>query len=154
MDAWIDGRMHGYGWSRPNHMPSHLDAIQTMVSVDLRRLAGDFHSVAQQASFRVAFRRDFRGFWRPTWGPKFDFPAFFFGVFLMWFLHRFLIDFWRLETLKIKLPPRREHYFCKIEVFEKKYEKIAILAQFLEANTEEILSNIAFKKMCFFDIDF
>ena len=36
---------------RPNHMPSHLDALQTMGSVNFRRGAGNFHSVAKRASF-------------------------------------------------------------------------------------------------------
>ena len=48
---------------RPNHMPSHLDALQTMRSVDFRRVAGEFHSVAKQASLSIAFRKDFGGFW-------------------------------------------------------------------------------------------
>ena len=56
MDGWMDG------WSRPNHMPSHLDALQTMIPVDLRRLAGGLHGVAKQASLSVAFRSDFEGF--------------------------------------------------------------------------------------------
>ena len=44
---------------RPNHMHSHLDAIQTMSSVDFRQVAGDFHSVAEQASFYSRFRASF-----------------------------------------------------------------------------------------------
>ena len=47
---------------RPNHMPSHLDGLQTMRPVALRRLVGKSQSVAQQASFNVAFRSDFKGF--------------------------------------------------------------------------------------------
>ena len=40
--------------SRPNHVHSHLDALQGTMpveAVDLRRLPGDLHSVAKQASF-------------------------------------------------------------------------------------------------------
>ena len=51
-------------------MHSHLDALQTMASVDLHRGAGDFHSVAEQAPFNIAlqgvlwgFRKGLRRFW-------------------------------------------------------------------------------------------
>ena len=59
MDGWMDG------WRRPNHMRSHLDALRTMVSVDLRRFLDGFHSVAKRASFCIGFRADFGGFWKP-----------------------------------------------------------------------------------------
>ena len=36
---------------RPNHMHSHLDALQAMGPVNLRRVASEAHSVAKQASF-------------------------------------------------------------------------------------------------------
>ena len=49
--------------SRPNHMPSHLDALQTLSPVNLRRLPGGFHSVAKQASFHIGFKSDVWGFW-------------------------------------------------------------------------------------------
>ena len=42
--------------SRPNHMCSHLDALQGMPPVAFRRLAGTFHSVAQLASIYVALQ--------------------------------------------------------------------------------------------------
>ena len=61
-------------------MPSHLDAVQTTVPVDFRRLAGEFHSVAKQASFSIAFWSNFGGFGRLKSMPKFDFGAFFFDV--------------------------------------------------------------------------
>ena len=57
----IDGSMHG--WSRPNHMPRHLDALQTMAPVDLRRLAGDSHNVATEAWFETPCLRAPRRFW-------------------------------------------------------------------------------------------
>ena len=86
------------GWTRPNHMPSHLDALQTMRPVNLRRCPGNFHSVAKQASFRVAFRSVFGGFWKPKWMPKPDSRAFFSMLFLNAFFHRVLINFWKLQT--------------------------------------------------------
>ena len=67
MDGWMDG------WSRPNHMPSRLDALQTTTSVDLRQLPGELHSVAKQASFYVAFQSDFGRFGKPKSMPKLDF---------------------------------------------------------------------------------
>ena len=82
MNGWMDG------WSRPNHMPSHLDALQTMRSVDLRRLLGKLHSFAKQASFSIAFRRDFGGFssdfgrvWEAKMEVEIDFLAIFFKSF-------------------------------------------------------------------------
>ena len=69
MDGWMDG------WSRPNHMPSHLDAIQTMISVDFGRLAGDLHSIAKQAPFCVALWSDLGGFgsdFGRFWGAKME----------------------------------------------------------------------------------
>ena len=45
-----------------------------------RRLPGDFHSVAKQASFNVAFGVDLEGFGKPRWLPKFDFRALFCDV--------------------------------------------------------------------------
>ena len=36
---------------RPNHMHSHLDALQAMGPVSLRRVPSEVHSVAKQASF-------------------------------------------------------------------------------------------------------
>ena len=57
---------------RPNHMCSHLNALQAMVPVDFRQGARDSHSVAKQASFNIAFGIDFQGFWKPKWSPKSD----------------------------------------------------------------------------------
>ena len=76
------------GLSRPNHMPSHLDALRTTTSVDFRRGPGAFHSVAEQASFNIASGRDFRGFrkdfgrfWEAKMEAKIDFCEVFFEVF-------------------------------------------------------------------------
>ena len=89
------------GWSRPNHiMPtsSHLDAIQTMSSVNFRRVPRRFHSVAQQASFNVAFGGDFSRFWSDFerfWEAKMDAKTDFLEVtFRCYFRMRFCMDFW------------------------------------------------------------
>ena len=76
------------GWSRPNHMPSHLDAIQSMISVNFRRFPGDLHSVAKQALLKTLFFRvparswsDFRRFWDAKMEVKINFGEFFFWCF-------------------------------------------------------------------------
>ena len=96
MDGWMDGGMDGSmdGWRRPNHMPSHLDALRTMASVDFRRVAGDFHSVAERASSDIAIWRDFNGFGE-GFGIEIEAKIDFWEVFLRSFFRaRFGIDFW------------------------------------------------------------
>ena len=61
-------------------MGSHIGSPKAMPPVNLRRLAGEFHSVAKQASFNIAFRVDLEGFGRPKSMPKFDFRAIFSDV--------------------------------------------------------------------------
>ena len=73
---------------RPNHMHSHLDALQAMAPVSFRRGPSDSHSVAKRASFYIAFGRDFCGFridfgrfGEAKWKAKSIFWRFFFDVF-------------------------------------------------------------------------
>ena len=54
---------------RPNHMHSHLDALQAMTPVGFRRVASEVHSVAKQALFYIAFGAHFQGFWE-VWGGQ------------------------------------------------------------------------------------
>ena len=61
-------------------MRSPLDALQTPAPVNLRRLAGEFHSVAKQASFSIAFWSNFGGFGKPKSMPKFALRVFFSDV--------------------------------------------------------------------------
>ena len=68
--------------SRPNHMQSHSRSPKVAALVSLRRLASEFHSVAKQASFYVAFGKDFGGFRRPKWMPKLMLGPVFFDVVL------------------------------------------------------------------------
>ena len=75
MDGWMDG------WRRPNHMRSLFGRPKAMAPVNFRRLPGDFHSVAKQASLSVAFWSDFRRFWKPKWTLKFNFFKLFFDMF-------------------------------------------------------------------------
>ena len=65
---------------RPNHMRSLFGNPKAMAPVNFRRLAGDLHSVAKQASFNIAFGVDLGGFGKPKSMPKFDFRAIFSDV--------------------------------------------------------------------------
>ena len=67
---------------RPNHMRSQIGGPKAMRPVGFRRLAGDLHSVAKQASFNIAFGVNFGGFGKPKSMPKVDFRAFFCDVIL------------------------------------------------------------------------
>ena len=69
---------------RPNHMHSHLDALQAMPPVGLRRLPSGFHSVAKQASLYIAFGANFQGLsevWGGQLGGENRFLRVFFDVF-------------------------------------------------------------------------
>ena len=78
-------------------MRSLLDALQTPAPVNLRRLAGEFHSVAKQASLNVASPSDFSRFWSDFerfWEAKMDAKTDFLGVtFRCFFRMRRGIDF-------------------------------------------------------------
>ena len=66
--------------SRPNHMQSQFRSPEVASPDGFRRLAGDFHSVAKQALFNIAFWSNFGGFGEPKSMPKFDFRAIFSDV--------------------------------------------------------------------------
>ena len=53
--------------STPNPLKDQGDSHKDLRPANLARFPGNFHSVAKQASFNIAFRTDFGGFWRPTW---------------------------------------------------------------------------------------
>ena len=61
-------------------MRSQVGSPKAMALVNFQRVWGDFHSVAKQASFNIAFRVDLEGFGRPKSMPKFDFRAIFSDV--------------------------------------------------------------------------
>ena len=54
--------------TRPNHMSNQIDNPKALPLAGFRRFAGELHSVAKQAPFRVAFRVDFGS----ENGPKID----------------------------------------------------------------------------------
>ena len=112
---------------RPNHMPSHLDALLTPAPVNLRRLPRGFHSVAKQASFETLYIRVQLGFGEVLGGqngaPNRVFACFFAMFFSSAFRHRFGLHFWRLRTSKNRFSPERGANFHKIGVFEKPFKK-------------------------------
>ena len=67
---------------------------KAMAPVDFRRLAGELHSVAKQASFNIAFGADFKGFGTLKWRPKSMLEAYFFDAFSDCVLASILIRFW------------------------------------------------------------
>ena len=78
-------------------MRSQIGSPKGMTPVDLRRGAGEFHSVAKQASFNIAlgadflrFRSDFSRFWEAKVDAKIDFWELFLQCF---FRAHFGIDF-------------------------------------------------------------
>ena len=104
---------------RLNHMCSHLDTLQAMGPVNFRRGAGDFHGVAKQASFYIAFGIDLEGFGEPKSMPKFDFRAIFSDVIFEQKITSKFRSFWKLQTRKITIFHRNNNDFNKIRFFDK-----------------------------------
>ena len=111
-------------------MRSQIGGPKAMPPVALRRLPGDFHSVAKQASFNVAFKKDFKGFrkdFRRFWEAKTEAKIDFWEVFFRCFLRmRFGIDFgWIFEGSNLEKSLKTIGFsmvfanFQKIDVFEK-----------------------------------
>ena len=78
-------------------MRSHIGNPKAMAPVNFRRGRGDFHSVAKQASFNIAWRSDFGGFkkdfgrfWEAKTEAKIDFQV---VVFRCFFRVHFGINF-------------------------------------------------------------
>ena len=61
-------------------MRSQIGGPKAVSPVSFRRGWGEFHSVAKQASFNIAFGVDLGGFGKPKSMPKFDFRAIFSDV--------------------------------------------------------------------------
>ena len=61
------------------------------------------------------------------------------------FLRRLLFVFGRLQTLKIEFPPRREHNFYKIGVFEKATKKNVFWIRFCKSKKTKNRENVAMK---------
>ena len=131
-------------------MPSRMDALQTMPPVALRQFPNKLHSVAKQASFRIAFRSDFGGFGRPKWMPKSMFEAHFFPCF---FRMRLRIDvgsiFWGSEPWKSSSRLDGNTIFAK-STFSKKVRKNIDFGFIFGSQTEENSIKNRFEKCVFF----
>ena len=115
-------------------MHSLLDALQTLRPVAFRRFPRDFHSVAKQASFRIASRSDFswywsdfQKFWELNADAKIDVWIIFCDVFCECVLASIFRRFLGTPTLKNQQKPLFFSMvfvnFHKIDVFET-YPKI------------------------------
>ena len=108
-------------------MRSHMDALQTMTPVALRRFLGDLHSVAKQASLDVALRSDFGGFgvdfwrlWEAKIDAKIDFGRFFCDAFFDRVSASILHGFSEARNLQKSLFfLRKINDFHEIDVFGK-----------------------------------
>ena len=145
-------------------MHSNLDAIQTTISVALRRGPRRFHSVAKQASFCVALRavfirfwRGFVGFWRPKSRSKSILERFFFEVFCERLLASILVGFLEARTLKNHQKPLVFQWFSLIfakSSFSQNISKNVDLGFIFGSQKEEKSIKMVFKSMSFFDADF
>ena len=120
---------------RPNHMHSHLDALQAMAPVAFRRGASEVHSVAKWASFYIAFGRVSCGFridFGRLWGGNMEAKIDFLEVFLWcFFWMRFSIDLgWIFggskpeKSIKTIVFPMVFADSQKIDVFKKVAKKL------------------------------
>ena len=71
-------------------------------------------------------------------GQNSIFELLFSMFFLISFLHRFLIEFWRLETRKIAIFLKKNNDFCKIGVFEKVVKNIEFWIHFRRPNRRKL----------------
>ena len=115
---------------RPNHMRSHIGNPKAMRPVNFRRLRGEFHSVAKQASFNIAFGRDFWSFgsdfgrfWEAKTEAKIDFWEVFCDVFFECALASILGGFLEAQNLKNSNFASTGARFLQIWCFQKISEK-------------------------------
>ena len=137
-------------------MLSLRDSLQTLISVDPRRFAVEFHSVAKQASFETQY---FSIFWRflspsppkmePTSSPKSNFWHFFAILFSTTLSDRFFSDFSRAETLKSSILLRKNNDFHYIDVFAKAQKKLRFWIHFERSKPWKIYKNACLKTLDF-----
>ena len=116
-------------------MGSHIGNPKAMPPVNFRRLPGELHSVAKQASFNIALPRDFCGFgsnvgrfWEAKMDAEIDFPGIFFDVFFECVVALILHCFFEAQNLKNHEKPLFFQWFLlifhKIAIFEKITKKL------------------------------
>ena len=76
------------------------------------------------------------------------------GFFRCRFLRRLLFVFGWLQTLKIELPPRREHDFYKIDVFKNGWENVGFGMHFGRPKRCKINKNMHSKTYVFLALNF
>ena len=112
--------------SRPNPLKDPRDSREALRCDDFRRLAGDLHSVATQASFSIALRSDFKAFgsefgcsWGAKMDAKIDSGRFFCDAFVERVQALILRAFLEARNLKIMIFLSKINDFHQIDVFEK-----------------------------------
>ena len=144
---------------RPNHMHSHLDALQAMAPIDFRRGPSGFHSVAKRTSFYIAFGRDFCGFridFGRFWGGKMEGKIDFLEVFVRCFFGlRFGIDLRIFGGAKPETSITTIGFSMvfahlqKINVFEKSMKKPRFLNRFWRSKPWKIEKQRCWKPCVF-----
>ena len=132
---------------RPNHLRSQIGSPKSVRSVSLRWLAGDFHRVAKQTPFRIAFRLEFGG----QNGPKIDEISSFGAIrFTSAFQVAKLVISGGAKSWKSLILLRKNKVFRKIDVprtgtFFGRFSRSKMLRNPLK---------FASKRYCFFDLVF
>ena len=130
-------------------MPSHLDTLQTPGPVNFRRLARGLQSVAEPASFCVAFGSDFGGFWKRKPSQKWMFEPPFCDVFFECVFASIFIGFVEARNLENIVFASREHDFFEIDVFKNDAKKRLILGGFWETKKMQNRETSCSKACCF-----
>ena len=123
--------------SRPNHMLSLRDSLQTLISVNSRRLPVEFHSVAKQASFETQCFSIFCRFWspgppkmEPKSSPKSNFWLLFCYTFFDYAFGSMFHRFFEGPTLKIINFTKEKQRFSLYRRFRTSSKKTSILSPF------------------------
>ena len=145
-------------------MHSHLDALQVMAPVALRRGPSEVHSVAKRASFYIAFGRNFYGFridFGRFGGGKMEGKIDFWEVFRRcFFAMRFGIDLgWIFGGSKAEKSIKTISFsmffahFQKIDIFEKSMKKPRFWLRFRRPKWRKFEKKMELKNMWFFNFD-
>ena len=123
--------------SRPNHMLSLRDNLQTLISVNPRRFPRDSHSVATRASFETQCFWIFCRFWspgppkmKPKSSPKSNFWVLFCCTFVDYAFGSMFHGCFEGPTLKIINFTKEKQRFSPYRRFRKRSKKGSILTPF------------------------
>ena len=135
-------------------MRSNLDAQQAMASVNFRRLPRHSHSVAKQASFRVAFGSDLGTFLEAKMDATTRFLSIFFEVILECILASIFLRCLDARDLKNRALAPTGAQFLQNRRFRKSDENGSMLTPFSDAKTTKIRNKIVPQNILFFNINF